>query len=118
MRIYLSGPMRNRPAFNFPEFDKARDRAVALGHTVISPADMDRAVGFHGQGTHNYDYDLSKAILRDLTVIATCDAIALLPDWEKSAGVTVELALAQFLGLKVLCADTFEPMPTAHVGAI
>ena len=37
-------------------------------------------------------------------------AIALLPGWENSSGVAVELSLALFLGKAILDAETFAPV--------
>lgn len=42
MRIYIAGPMRGYPNFNFPAFDEAAARGRALGHEIISPAEIDR----------------------------------------------------------------------------
>ena len=49
---------------------------------------------------------LRHAIMSDIACIFHADAIALLPEWETSSGATVELALAQFLGLPVYDAET------------
>ena len=45
-RLYIAGPMRGIPQYNFPVFDAARDKAIALGWDAVSPADLDRANGF------------------------------------------------------------------------
>ena len=106
MRIYLAGPMTGYPMFNFPLFDKQRDFLKGLGHDVISPADLDREAGFNPIfDCADADF-MTKAILRDLTAITTVEALALLPGWDKSRGVKVELALAGFLQLDILDAMT------------
>ena len=105
--VYIAGPMRGIPEFNFPAFDAARDRWKAWGYDVISPADLDRDAGFDptdtGEGnSHGF---LVEAIERDVAMILymlkpnSRDAIALLPGWENSKGAAVEIALGKFLDL-------------------
>jgi hypothetical protein len=92
MKIYIAGPMRGYPGLNFPAFDAARDKLRALGHEVVSPADMDRKDGH----TDNRGY-----AKRDTEVILTCEAICLLNGWSVSIGGTAEFFLARWIGLKV-----------------
>lgn len=99
--IYIAGPMRGLPHCNFPAFDEASKAWGELGWMVISPAELDREHGFFGEGTEPGKQFLREAILRDLNGISVCTAIVLLPGWEQSKGVAVELALARFLGLKI-----------------
>ena len=108
--MYVAGPMRGISQFNFAAFDCARDLLRSKGYQVISPADLDRANGFDGTSPHEPSAaELNQMIGRDLDAIRTCTHIALLPGWEKSSGVAVELPLARFLGLKVLDATTGLP---------
>ena len=111
MKIYLAGPMRGIPAYNHPSFDRATLKLRAEGHIVFSPAEHDREAfpqfdwpnmtgdmvkdGFTGA-------DMRAVIKKDLIwIIEEADAIALLPNWERSRGVKAERALADFLGLFV-----------------
>lgn len=50
-RAYIAGPMRGYDRFNFPAFDAAKDRLIEMGWDVVSPADLDRAVGITGYTT-------------------------------------------------------------------
>lgn len=128
MKIYLAGPMRGIPEFNFPAFDEAAARGRALGHSMVSPAELDRDHGFNEKGMdgkvdangHNAVVTLDfmrGAAWRDFLAIVGpdpttpgVDAIALLPGWEKSKGAAGELALAKWIGLKILDARTFKEM--------
>lgn len=106
MVIYIGGPMRGIANYNFPAFDVARDRLQALGHTVISPADLDRQDGIH---ENSVAPNIRQCILRDLYAIADrAEAIALLPGWQNSRGVAVEVAFAKLLALRILDAQTLE----------
>jgi len=101
VRIYLAGPMRGYPEYNFPTFDYAAKRLRQAGHEVVSPAELDRAVGVHEFTTLLPPGFMRGAMKRDLPAICDCDAIVLLPGWERSSGVGVEKYLADFLGLMV-----------------
>lgn len=110
MNIYLAGPMRGIPAFNFPAFDFAAAKLRADGHVVFSPAERDRTIhgvalednptGDEALATANVGFSLREALGADTEYICKhATAIALLPGWEKSSGVTAERALALALGL-------------------
>jgi hypothetical protein len=102
--------MTGIPLFNHPAFDTAAERLRAIGHTVFSPAEFDRAAGLGGDVKEVSNTFLRNAMRQDTDAICDSDAIALLPGWEKSRGVAVELSLAKYLGLKVICATSGEPL--------
>lgn len=102
MIIYIAGPMRGYPKFNFPAFDKAAEVLREMGYGVISPAELDRDAGFNEDNERLPVGFLQQAMRRDIQALLEADAIMLLPDWEKSEGVAIELAVARALGLKVL----------------
>lgn len=105
--VYLAGKMRGIPKYNFPAFRHYSAKLRAQGWDVVSPAEMDEDKGFTEDSPEPDGGFLRDAILRDVTVIIQrCDALALIPGWETSMGIKVEIALARFLGLKVFCADT------------
>ena len=109
--IYLAGPMRGIPEFNFPAFNAAAAKLRAEGHFVFNPAEKDierhggvdiskgNIAGDEKVAASNHGFSLEQAICDDLTFIAIggCTAIALLPGWEHSAGACVEFDLAKFL---------------------
>ncbi|MDE2232884.1 MAG: DUF4406 domain-containing protein [Patescibacteria group bacterium] len=110
MLVYLAGPMRGVEGYNFPAFDKARDLGVSLGYHIISPADMDRKMGFDGTTSpEEANLDPDQIMRMDIMELSRCDAIALLPGWESSSGARAELMVAMYLHLAVLDAETFKP---------
>ena len=114
MRVYLAGPMRGIPYFNFPAFHAAAAKLRAEGHEVFSPAELDESMHDKEFSTSNptgdlvkaardYGFDLRYVLARDLEYICLkADAVVLLPGWEKSQGATAERAVAIALGLKVV----------------
>lgn len=110
MRIYLAGPMRGIPQFNFPAFDEATERLRKDGHEVFSPAEWDRKVygKRFAQDNQNGDEDAEKgfsirrALAKDLEWICRyAEAIVVLDGWEASAGVAAERAAAFAIGIPV-----------------
>lgn len=111
MNLYIAGPMRGRPFFNFPAFHAAAKRLRDKGHTVFSPAERDEAKNGNDFSTKyptgsNEDaaangFNLREALCDDLMWICLhADGIALLPGWENSKGARAERAVAQALGLE------------------
>jgi uncharacterized protein DUF4406 len=107
MKVYLGGPMRGIPLYNFPAFDAAAAKMRESGDEVISPADLDRAAGFDPvvhpeKGWQEWTRDeIYTVILRDIEALRTCDRLVLLPGWEHSTGVAMEMAVARMLGIPV-----------------
>lgn len=116
--VYLAGPMRGIPFFNFPAFDEAAKRGHALGFIITSPAEHDREVGLDEtlyptgdiQQAEQDGFNLKASLDWDLSTIREQQAIALLPGWEKSVGAQAELAVARLYGLEVLDARNFLPL--------
>ena len=115
MRLYLAGPMRNIPEFNFPAFFKAAAYLRGLGHEVFCPAEHDvkehggddfwktNKTGSNEEATKNFGFDLRKALGTDLAWICEhADGVALLPGWIHSKGAVAEKATSEALGLKVV----------------
>lgn len=103
MRLYLAGPMRGIPEWNFPAFDAAEEEWSAYNHQVFNPAKIATAYGYGPHNCRGEEQDHLRHVIRsDIECIMMCDAVALLPGWENSRGATVEVALAHFLGLPLL----------------
>lgn len=114
MKIYLAGPMRGLPQFNFPAFHAAAARLRAQGHTVFNPAERDEsahgkdfaaenAAGNEEEARVKHGFNLREALAADMKFICEeAEAIAMLPGWKKSKGATAEHATALCLGLEVI----------------
>ena len=109
MKIYIAGPMRGIPFYNFPAFDKAAIWLMVRGYKPLSPADIDRKHGFDAMEMPVLsDWDtipdslcLNTIVRRDvLAIIDEADGYCTLKGWEKSKGARAEVALCQWLGLK------------------
>ena len=108
-KVYVAGPMRNRPFYNAPLFDKAAATLRSRGYDVLNPVDFDReayGVDFtlYPQGNEEIPGlpPLADLLLRDLEYVSLCDAIVLLPGSEASKGARTERAFAEFCGLRIL----------------
>jgi hypothetical protein len=109
MKLYLAGPMRGYPQFNFPAFFAAAKDLRARGHEVWSPAENDVDVdGF--DPTTDAAKPMRHYMLRDLPAVLNSDAVALLPGWRKSTGALMEVYVATGCGIPILDAATLEPI--------
>lgn len=109
MKVYIAGPMRGYPEFNFPAFYAAEERLERMGFEVGNPAAWDDPNEVGGNATGDMEeaaqkgFSLRKALSRDMKYIAEeADAIYMLKGWEKSAGATAEHALAKALDLTIM----------------
>lgn len=103
-RVYIAGPMRGRPHWNWPAFDAMAERLRALGFDVVNPADLDRERGIKApeDGAPPPQEVFDAAMARDLTELEGCDAIYLMEGWQESEGTKIERRRAMNLGLELL----------------
>lgn len=110
--VYIAGPMRGYPQFNFPAFMEAAEDFKKRGYKVFNPAQKD--VDSHGKDMFEKNvtgdevkaaqegFSLRDALEWDTRVICQeCDTIYMLKGWEKSSGANAEWALAKALGLEI-----------------
>lgn len=110
MYVYVSGPMRGYPKFNFPLFDQVTVELEAVGMTVANPAkhdrknypDIEKWEGFESGDTQKCPkFILPDSLQWDFSQILQANAIVMLPFWEKSAGAKAERFVAECVGKKV-----------------
>ena len=95
MKIYLAGPMKGYPESNYPLFNRVAAELRSAGHEVYNPAE------FPHDGPQE-TFPLRKAFAAYSKFICEeAEAIFLLPGWEKSLGVSAELALARNCGILI-----------------
>lgn len=113
-KVYLAGPMRGLPEFNFPAFFEKEAHLRRIGYQVFNPARRDNEVhgtdisvgnaeGDEALAAEEHGFDLREALGADTAwICAEADAIYMLPGWSRSTGATAERALAIALGLEVM----------------
>ncbi len=95
--VYLSGPMKGYPQSNYPLFHRVASELRENGDVVYSPAEFDYCRVAHPT------FPLRIAFAEYAQFICMrATHIVLLPGWEKSLGVSAELALAKNCGLEVI----------------
>jgi hypothetical protein len=105
-RIYIAGPMTGYEDFNFPAFHEAAEEFRQAGWQVANPAE-----NFGGRT----DLPRETYLRADLTMLAKCDAIAMLPGWRNSRGAMLEYLIAHELSLTVYDAETLAPAEARRV---
>jgi Domain of unknown function (DUF4406) len=128
MKIYLAGPMRGLPAFNFPAFMAAAEELRAAGHEVFNPAEKSiEAMGFDPSkrsptagSEAEAGVDIRDLLVEDLIFICKdAEAIVLLPGAWSSSGAAAETATAKALtGSKRGNCQIFEFAHDAHREAL
>jgi hypothetical protein len=113
-KVYIAGPMRGIPEFNFPAFYAAADVFRAKGFEVFNPAAKDNerhgtdiskgnATGDEAIANALHGFNLREALGMDLAwICAEATHIAMLPGWRNSKGATAEHTTAVALGLDVI----------------
>jgi len=92
VKVYIAGPMTGIPDYNFPAFDAAAARLRDAGHDVVNPA-------WNGVPLDAPRADHLRVDIRNLI---ECDAVAVLPGWDRSQGARLEVRIASDLGLTVM----------------
>lgn len=106
MRLYLAGPMRGLPRYNFDAFAVAAAALRAHGHDVYSPAENDSRIGWNPfKEVDPTPQELARMFRWDLQRIVDkmqhdgVDGVALLAGWRQSEGAKLEALVAQRCGV-------------------
>lgn len=92
MTIYIAGPMTGLPEFNRPAFMAAAERLRAQGFEVLNPAE-------HFGGDQSLPW--STYMREGIDAVLRADAVRTLPGWDASRGASLEVAVAQAVGIPV-----------------
>lgn len=94
-KLYLSGAITNNPNYKI-DFAVAYKKLTVAGYTVISPL----AICDDG-------WDWNKCMRHCIEVLVTqCDAVAIIPPEYASAGMELEMQIAERLGMQVKTVKT------------
>lgn len=92
--VYISGPMRGYPEHNYPAFHAAADMLEGCGYITVNPAE-----NFDGRK----DLPLDTYMREDIRMmVAQCNAIYMLPDWQNSEGARLEYGIARALDFDLI----------------
>lgn len=121
--VYISGPMRGRPDFNYPQFHEVAGELRHFGLPGFLPEDPPLAVL---NPAENFDGDRDRPIHEylalDIRQVLDADAVVLLPGWRQSEGARLEVAVAQATGKRFFLArplsdhwgfEPYDPEPQA-----
>ena len=115
MRIYIAGPMSGVEDFNFPLFFETEEKLKELGHEVVNPAHNDGKTLEDALASAGSPERPNKAwshyMRRDLVHVLAVDAVCVLPDWQKSKGASLEVHVAEELGLPIYILKDGELQP-------
>lgn len=99
--VYISGAIAGL-ADAESRFDAAAACLTESGYNTVSPYDVSACANACGESATS-DMHLWSCYLRhDIKAMLDCDAIAMLPGWERSHGARLELTVAAACGLTVL----------------
>lgn len=98
--VYLAGPMSGIEGNNSHAFNEAAEELRGLGFEVVSPVEMDEEIGSDHDSGSLSEADYQDFLRRDIIRILqeNVDALVVLPHWEESRGVALEVHLARELG--------------------
>ena len=119
MKIYIAGPMSGVEDFNFPLFFETEKKLKELGYEVINPAyndgeTLEEALAMAGT-PDKPNNPWSYYMRRDLPHVLDVDALCVLPDWRRSKGASLEVHIAQALGLPIYVLQDGELKPRVTV---
>ena len=108
--MYLSGPMRGYPEFNFPAFEHASSviRKKCPDVELISPHEMDLEIEnvkrfdpkkFDPETDDDVKSHLRTVLKRDAEVVLESDMVLTLEGWKDSKGACAEVMLAHAAGI-------------------
>lgn len=99
-RIYVAGPMRGFPEFNYPKFNGFASELAAAGWDVVNPVCVGESIA-DAEAINDTPALLEAVLAAEILALKTCEAVYLLNGWEKSDGARKEVAAAIAHGLEI-----------------
>lgn len=107
--VYIAGPMRGIPDFNFPAFNRVADRLRAEGYSVANPAETSADIvpeRFWSWSDLVVQHWVLHAFLKqDFACVLIADVVMVLDGWLGSEGARAELFVAQMTGTPIVDED-------------
>jgi hypothetical protein len=92
-KIYIAGPVTGRkPEDVVYDFTAAEQRLRNAGYGVVNPITV----------VNDCNADWHYAMKKCIAALVFCDGLLLLPGWENSKGVALELHIAKGLGIEII----------------
>lgn len=91
-RVFLSGPMTGIEDYNFPLFNSVAQLLREAGYEVVNPVDI--CLKYKKERVLADKAVFNAMIAEQQQAEATCSLLVLLPGWENSKGVRLELKTA------------------------
>ena len=99
-KIFISGPMTGYPDFNFPLFNAVSKILIQKGFDVVNPVNI--CLKYKKEKVLS-DKDVFTAMIDEQQKEERkCTVLLLLPGWEDSVGVRLELQTAIELKMKII----------------
>ena len=89
--------MTGYPNHNLQVFREAATSLIVVGYHAVNPGARGVIEG----------YDWNDYMRDAIGLLIDCDAVALLPGWERSKGARLEFTIAHDLGIRVESLDTW-----------
>lgn len=109
---YLSGPISGLVNGNYDNFLKAQKKLEKEGYVVLNPHEIGKDI-YNKWSKLDFtskekEQERWKEFMKeDIKYLLTCDCVFLLDNWETSPGATLELLIAQKLGIPIYYIKTF-----------
>jgi hypothetical protein len=99
-KIFISGPMTGYEFHNYPLFNTIEDLLRIAGYKCVNPAKIGMK---YGPEEVDNNKKLYRAMEKEIQAAEkTCNTILLLPGWEDSIGVRLELKTALKMKMKIV----------------
>lgn len=109
MKVYVSGAISGLPLDESrARFKSVCDLLAADGHDTLNPFDVPPRLNCHcatdaeDRAGVGGQHEWACYLRADIVAMLDCDAICMLPGWERSHGARLELTVASAVGLRVL----------------
>lgn len=92
MKIYISGPITHMPIKRAKaNFEAVEMVIISKGHEAVNPIKL----------PHDHNKEWVSYMREDIIALMACNAVIVLPKWEKSKGCNLEIKLA--MDLEIPC---------------